>query len=166
MIEGKTVLAVIPARSGSKRCPGKNFMDYKGKPLWRWAWDEALKSKYIDLVVVSRDEDRPPELCTDEATCEDVIRHHHKDEYWCVLLQPTSPNRTAEDIDKCIERAVSNGFGAISTCRYKTNGAVYVATREWLEEHDFSHAGLAKYEMPEERSLDINYPEDFDAGNT
>ena len=161
MIDGQTVLAVIPARSGSKRCPGKNFLPYKGKPLIQWAIEAAQSSRYIDRIVLSEDGDRPKELCTDDATCEDVIRWHHANEYWCVLLQPTSPNRTTEDIDKCIEKAVANGFGAISTCHYKTNGAVYVATREWLEEHDFSHTGLAKYEMPEERSLDINYPEDF-----
>ncbi len=161
MIDGKTVLAVIPARSGSKRCPGKNFLPYKGKSLVDWALEAAQGSRYIDRIVVSKDEDRTPELCTDDATCEDVLRYHHQDEYWCVLLQPTSPNRTTEDIDKCIEKATSNGLGCVSTHFYKTNGAVYVATREWLEEHDFSHTGLAKYEMPEERSLDINYPDDF-----
>ena len=162
MIDGQTVLAVIPARSGSKRCPGKNFREYKGKTLVQWALEAASNSRYIDRIVLSKDEDRPPELCTDEATCEDVIRHHHRDEYWCVLLQPTSPNRTTEDIDACIEKAAANGWGAISTYHYKVNGAVYVATREWLEEHDFNHSGLAKYEMPEERSLDINVPEDFE----
>ena len=164
MINGKTVLAVIPARSGSKRCPGKNFRDYRGKPLWRWAWDAAGQSKYLDLFIVSRDEDRPPELCTDDATCEDVLRYHaaQAPHDWLVLLQPTSPLRTAEDIDRTIEKAVLNGWGAISTYRYKTNGAVYVATPAWLAEHEFSHAGLAKYEMEESHSLDINEPEDFD----
>jgi len=161
VIEGQKVLAVIPARSGSKRCPGKNFLPYKGRTLVEWALEAASNSQYIDRIVLSKDEDRPPELCTDEATCEDVLRYHHHDEYWCVLLQPTSPNRTTEDIDACIEKAVSNGYGAISTHHYRTNGAVYVATREWLEEHDFSHTGLGKYEMDESRSLDINYPEDF-----
>ena len=160
MINGRSVLAVIPARSGSKRCPGKNFLPYKGKTLVEWALEAAKGSRYIDRIVVSKDEDRTPELCTDDATCEDVIRHHHKDEYWCVLLQPTSPNRIAYDIDYCIERAQIS-WGCISTFHGKTNGAVYVAEWEWLKDHDFSHAGLAKYEMPEDRSLDINYPEDF-----
>ena len=160
MIEGETVLAVIPARSGSKRCPGKNFLPYKGKTLVDWALEAASNSRYIDRIVLSKDEDRPPELCTDEATCEDVLRHHHKDEHWCVLLQPTSPNRTTEDIDKCIERA-QLGHGCISTYMGKTNGAVYVATADWLKDHDFSHLGLLKYEMEEGHSLDINYPDDF-----
>ncbi len=41
-------------------------------------------------------------------------------------------------------------------------GAVRPSSAEWLAAHEFSHLGLAKYEMPEERSLDINEPEDFD----
>src|SRR6185295_6387900 len=104
-INGKTVLAVIPARSGSKRCPNKNFLPYRGKSLVGWAVDAAKGSRYIDTVKLSLDADRPPELCTDEATCEDVLRYHAGDHHWLVLLQPTSPNRTTEDIDACIERA-------------------------------------------------------------
>ena len=163
MVDGETVLAVIPARSGSKRCPGKNFRDYRGKPLWRWAWDAANASRYIDLVIVSRDEDRPPELCTDEATCEDVLRYHlaQTPHGWVVLLQPTSPLRTTDDIDACIARA-QLGNGCISVgLNGKTNGAVYVASAEWIAEHDFGHAGLLKYWMDPERGLDIDYPEDF-----
>ena len=164
-INGEFVLAVIPARSGSKRCANKNFLPFRGKVLWEWSFAAAEASRYIDHIILSQDADRPPELCTDDATCEDVLRFHLQDSpaKWVVLLQPTSPLRTSEDIDATIEKAVLNGFGAISTYHYKTNGAVYVATPEWLAEHEFSHAGLAKYEMPEERSLDINLPEDFDA---
>ena len=162
--DGKTVLAVIPARSGSKRCPGKNFKLYRGKSLIGWALDAAKASRYIDTVKLSLDADRPPELCTDDASCEDVLRHHQAQtpHDWIVLLQPTSPLRTVEDIDACIERA-QLGHGCISTFHGKTNGAVYVATAEWLSKHDFSQAGLMKYEMPEERSLDINEESDFAA---
>ena len=161
--DGRSVLAVIPARSGSKRCPGKNFKCYRGKTLIDWAVDAAKASRYIDTVKLSLDADRPPELCTDEATCEDVLRYHAErlPHDWLVLLQPTSPQRTAADIDACIERAML-GHGCISTYMGKTNGAVYVATSDWLAAHEFSHMGLAKYEMPEERSLDINEPEDFE----
>lgn len=161
--DGRSVLAVIPARSGSKRCPGKNFKCYRGKTLIDWAVDAAKASRYIDTVKLSLDADRPPELCTDEATCEDVLRYHAErlPHDWLVLLQPTSPQRTTADIDACIERAML-GHGCISTYMGKTNGAVYVATSDWLAAHEFSHMGLAKYEMPEERSLDINEPEDFE----
>lgn len=162
MINGKTVIAVIPARSGSKRCPNKNFREYKGKTLIAWAWDAAKESKYIDTVKLSLDDDRPPELCTDTASSEDVMRYHQAENPhdWVVLLQPTSPNRTVEDIDGCIERA-QMGFSCVSTCEGRQNGAVYVATADWLAQHDFTYGGL-KYEMPESRSLDINLPEDFE----
>ena len=162
-IGGKTVLAVIPARSGSKRCPGKNFLPYRGKSLVGWAVDAAKASGYIDTVKLSLDADRPPELCTDDATGEDVLRYHASQmpHDWLVLLQPTSPLRTVEDIDACIERA-QLGHGCISTFHGKTNGAVYVATAEWLAAHEFSHMGLLKYEMEESHSLDINEPEDFE----
>ena len=164
MINGASVLAIIPARSGSKRCPGKNFRDFRGVPLFEWAVIRARESKYIDRYIVSTDLDRPPELCTDEATCEDVMRHHQAQtpHDWIVLLQPTSPLRTAADIDACIERA-QLGHGCISTYMGKTNGAVYVATADWLKDHDFSHLGLLKYEMPEDRSLDIDTEDQFAA---
>lgn len=166
-IDGKTVLAVIPARSGSKRCPGKNFRDFRGKPLYMWAVEAASNSQYIDTIKVSFDQDRPPELCTDEAMNEDVLRYHltQQPHDMVVLLQPTSPLRTTEDIDVCLERVaasdVNDGIVSYSTGNWQKNGAVYIARREWIEKHDFGHAGLMKYFMPPERSLDIDYPEQF-----
>ena len=164
MINGKTVLAVIPARSGSKRCPGKNFREYRGKTLVDWAMDAAQASRYIDTIKLSFDRDRTPELCTDEALNEDVLRHHQAQSPhdWIVLLQPTSPLRTAADIDACIEAAVSNGDAALTVDEMgHKNGAVYVASAAWLAAHDFTHAGYRKVVMPDERSLDIDWGADF-----
>ena len=165
-INGQIVLAVIPARSGSKRCPNKNFLPFRGKVLWEWSWAAAEGSRYIDSIVLSQDTDRPSELCTDDATCEDVLRHHlgyFPEARWVVLLQPTSPLRTAEDIDRCIEAAISNGDAALTVDEMgHKNGAVYVASREWIAEHEFTHAGYRKVVMPDERSLDINEPADFE----
>ena len=77
-----------------------------------------------------------------------------------IMLQPTSPLRTSEDIDACIEKAHSNGFACVSfNDEGRKNGAVYVAHKDWIAEHDFTHAGYAKYVMPMERSVDIDYPE-------
>lgn len=164
MINGESVLAVIPARSGSKRCPGKNFREFRGKTLVQLAQEQAAASHYIDATILSTDDKRPPELCTDTASSEDVIRYHLAEQPhdWVVLLQPTSPLRTSEDIDACIERA-QMGDGCISVNRANglTNGAVYVARASWIERHDFNHLGLMKYVMDEERSLDIDHPEDF-----
>lgn len=162
MIDGKSVLAVIPARTGSKRCPHKNFRLFRGRPLYEWSIDQAAASKYIDKVKVSFDIDRPRELCTDTATNEDVLRHHLK-EYphdIVVLLQPTSPLRTPADIDACIEHAL---LGPCVSYRENgsKNGAVYVATAEWIATHDFSDPNHFHYMMPNERSLDIDYEHQF-----
>ncbi|WP_230198127.1 cytidylyltransferase domain-containing protein [Megasphaera massiliensis] len=57
MINDKRVLAIIPARGGSKGVPGKNIRMLNGKPLIAWTIEEANKSKYIDRVIVSSDDD-------------------------------------------------------------------------------------------------------------
>lgn len=166
MINGQTILAVIPARSGSKRVPGKNFREYRGKTLVQWAQEQAAASKYIDALKLSIDENRPAELCTDTASSEDVLRFHLAElpHDWVVLLQPTSPLRTAADIDACIERAqMGNGCISINRATGFPNGAVYVARAEWIAEHDFSHIGLMRYLMDEGRSLDIDTESDFAA---
>ena len=179
-INGQRVLAVIPARGGSKRCPRKNIRAFRGSPLVAWALDAARRSKLVDEIIVSTEDAeirevalrlgasvqiRPNELATDEASNEDVLRHvlaTHPAE-WVVLLQPTSPLRTAEDIEACIERAqIGDGCITYSTGTWAKNGAVYVARREWIEKHDFSHTGLLKLYMPPERSIDIDYPEQFE----
>ena len=126
MINGKSVLAVIPARGGSKGLPGKNIKVINGKPLIAWSIDCALKSKYIDKVIVSTDSNkiasvskkykaevpflRPKKLSTDKASSIDVIIHcvdwlERKKKFYdlIVLLEPTSPLRDTKDIDKAIE---------------------------------------------------------------
>ena len=58
MIKGKKVIAVIPARGGSKGIPNKNIKDFHGKPLIAWTIKTALESEYIDEVCVSTDSER------------------------------------------------------------------------------------------------------------
>lgn len=179
MINGDTVLAVIPARGGSKRCPRKNIRPFRGIPLLLWSIEAGKQSRYIDMLVVSSEDreilelalsadcfinERPPELATDTATNEDVLRYCLKKQPadWIVLLQPTSPLRSAQDIDNCIERATL-GDACVSYRMDKTkNGAVYVARLEWIMENDFSNNATMRYVMPEERSIDIDYPEQFE----
>ena len=55
MIEGKKVLAIIPARAGSKRVKNKNWIDLGGKPLISWTMEASKASKYIDHIYVSTD---------------------------------------------------------------------------------------------------------------
>jgi CMP-N,N'-diacetyllegionaminic acid synthase len=121
MYKEKSFLAIIPARGGSKRLPNKNILNLAGKPLIEWSIDAALKSKYIDKVVVSSDDEnilkiakdkcdiikRPKELATDTASSIDVIKHVldnlEKKYDYIVLLQPTSPLRNEKHIDEAIE---------------------------------------------------------------
>ncbi len=62
MIGDKKVLAVITARGGSKGLPGKNIKDLNGKPLIYWSIKEPLKSKYIDKLIVSTDDEKIAEV--------------------------------------------------------------------------------------------------------
>ena len=123
MINDRTVLAVIPARGQSKGLPGKHLLDAGGKPIIAWSIEAAHGSRYIDRVILSsEDEDiiavarqwgcevpfvRPASLASDESKVEDAVFHaldalQETFEY-VVLLQPTSPLRATEDIDRCLE---------------------------------------------------------------
>lgn len=125
------VLAVIPARGGSKGVPRKNIRELAGKPLIAWTIEEAKKSKYISKVIVSSDDKeilriaeingaevpfvRPAHLAQDDTPGIEPILHALEacSGYdYVVVLQPTSPLRTVEDIDGAIEKVVgeNNGF--------------------------------------------------------
>ena len=136
MIDGKTFLAVIPARGGSKRLPKKNILDLAGKPMIAWSIDAGIKSKYIDTVIVSSDDTnilkiaqkygsdtmvRPRELAGDTSTTFDTVKHvimNEQDYDYVILLQPTSPLRTCNDIDKAIEFLYQKKADAVvSVCK-------------------------------------------------
>ncbi|WP_102273801.1 acylneuraminate cytidylyltransferase family protein [Cytobacillus massiliigabonensis] len=125
MINNKKVLAIVPARGGSKGVPRKNVRNLAGKPLIAWTIETGKKSKYIDRVIVSSDDSeiiriskaygadvpfiRPKHLAEDKTPGIDPVIHALKelpDYDYVVLLQPTSPLRLAEDIDGCIEQLV------------------------------------------------------------
>lgn len=116
------ILAIIPARGGSKGVPRKNIKLLAGKPLIAWTIEEAKKSKYIDrLVLSSEDEEiiavaksygcevpfvRPMELAQDDTPGIDPVLHalDQLPGYdIVVLLQPTSPLRTVQDIDEGLD---------------------------------------------------------------
>jgi len=133
--KNKTFLAIIPARGGSKRVPRKNILDLCGKPLITWSIEAGIKSRYIDKVVVSSDDEeilnisklygaqtikRPDELSTDIATTFDAIKHtiDNFEKYdYVVLLQPTSPLRDEKHIDEAIELLLTkNADAVVSVC--------------------------------------------------
>ena len=137
MIDDKKVLAVIPARGGSKRLPGKNIKLLGGKPLIAWSIEAAKCSQLVDRVVVSTDNEdiasvsrtfgadvpfiRPTALSGDHSSTDSAIIHaldSLEEEYEIVvILQPTSPLRTAEDIDNALAMLADTGVnGVVSVC--------------------------------------------------
>lgn len=125
MYNNKKILAFIPARKGSKRIPNKNKQLINNIPLFQYSVDVAKKSKYIDKIIVSTDCEeileqahilgciknslRPKELSLDTSKIIDAMLYEIKinklnDFDAIVLLQPTSPYRTSEMLDKAIEK--------------------------------------------------------------
>ena len=125
MIGGQSVLAVVPARAGSRGIPRKNLAVLGGLPLVQWTINAALGSLYVDRIVISTDDpdvralglaqgitilDRPADIAGDGATAAQVIAHAikstpHMD--LVVYLQPTSPLRESTDIDQSLEMLIS-----------------------------------------------------------
>ncbi|GAB0168867.1 acylneuraminate cytidylyltransferase family protein [Lysinibacillus sp. CTST325] len=130
------VLAIIPARGGSKGVPRKNIKELAGKPLIEWTIEEAKKSKYIDRIIVSSEDKeilqvaqkfgadvpfvRPANLAEDTTAGIEPVLHaleHFSDYEYVVMLQPTSPLRLVEDIDGCIEQLLQeNAEFCVSVC--------------------------------------------------
>lgn len=137
------VLGVVPARGGSRRVKRKNIKLLGGKPLIAWTLEEAKKASSLDYLLVSTDDPdiaefsrsqgvpvpfkRPPELSVDCDTSL-VLRHalqwyekkKKKQVGYVVCLQPTSPFRWAEDIDRCLQIArVTNAETVVSVSKTK-----------------------------------------------
>ena len=218
MIGTDLILGLIPARGGSKGIPRKNLRTVTGKPLLAWAIEQGKRSRYIDRLVLSSEDDeimqvaaefgcdvpfrRPAELAADETPGIEPVLHAidklpgYK---YVVLLQPTSPLRTTEDIDACISLCFEKGAPAcvsVTSCEehpyhmfwcdeklrltpllqdgqsifrrqqlppiFRLNGAVYVAECSWLQEtRSFITTETIGYEMPAERSLDVDKEADL-----
>jgi len=134
------IIAIIPARGGSKRIPQKNIRDLHGKPLIAWSIETALASS-IDRVIVSTDNSeiaeissnygaevpflRPPELAKDQSpdlpVCSHTLNFLEQTENYIsdaiVWLRPTSPLRTTQDIEECIQKQVTSNADCVrSVC--------------------------------------------------
>jgi len=179
------ILAIIPARGGSKRLSQKNIRQVGGETLIERAILAAQGSQYIDNIILSSDKPgwkvfadrheiefdlRPSELAEDDSPIEDcvtrILRRQSKRPGiydLVILLQPTSPLRTTEDIDRAIEIFWHPPQRLISFCDNKKNGAIYI-TRSidllWGESFSDSQ-GAQIFLMPPERSIDIDTEEDL-----
>ncbi|MFT6732535.1 MAG: CMP-N-acetylneuraminic acid synthetase [Polaribacter sp.] len=166
MLNNKRVLALIPARGGSKRLPRKNILPLNEKPLISWTIEAALNSRIIDRVVVSTDckdisdtslaygadvpFERPQDISGDSATSFDVVLHALNqlkrvgDNYdIIILLQPTSPLRCSIDIENAFNLFnEKNASGIVSVC-------------------EMDHSPLWSNTLPEDLSLTKFLPEDL-----
>ena len=132
------ILAIIPARQGSKQVPGKNIKPLAGKPLLAYSIEAARGSSGVDRIVVSTDGreiaqvskewsveviDRPSELASDLSPTEPVLEHvvqtlGQREDYipnYIMLLQPTSPLRPPELLDHCIKTIIDGGYDSLLT---------------------------------------------------
>jgi len=124
------ILAIIPARGGSKSIPKKNMQDVAGKPLLWYTFQAVQNSNLVNRTIFSSDDEdmieyaksnnievpfiRPSSLSTDIASTYDVIKHTldfliKESGYipdYIILLQPTSPLRTAKHIDEAIKKLI------------------------------------------------------------
>ena len=150
--------ALIPARKGSKGLKDKNFRSFCGKPLFMWSVDAAVESGVFDKIVASSDggfpdwfdteyeslyvdNNRPEQFATDEAQLDGLMIHYAKIfpeiELWC-LLQPTSPLRTAKDIERAYRVVCKDEWDSLvgvsrGTCMYWVDGAVGVDTQDGVK---------------------------------
>jgi N-acylneuraminate cytidylyltransferase len=137
MLNGKRVIAVVPARGGSKSIPGKNIKPLNGKPLLAWSIDIARGIAEIDRIIVSTDDpeigsvarrfgaevyDRPAHLATDEALVIDALKDlisrleaESDAPEWVILLEPTCPLRNLCDVRDCLALAAQGQFDSVAT---------------------------------------------------
>ena len=137
MLNGKRVIAVIPARGGSKSVPGKNIRPLGGRPLLVWSIEVAQKVSEIDRLIISTDDAqiasvgrahgaevyaRPTHLATDDALVIDALRDlvgtlrsEQESAEILLLLEPTCPFRAVEDVLDCLKLVAINGCDSAAT---------------------------------------------------
>jgi len=133
----KNILAIIPARGGSKGIPKKNLVNLCGKPLIQYTIDAVKNSRLVSRIILSSEDEeiinyckqqgievpfkRPRKLAQDNTPMIDVIKHaiiflgkneNYKPDY-IVLLQPTSPLRNSKHIDEALELLISSGADSV-----------------------------------------------------
>jgi N-acylneuraminate cytidylyltransferase/CMP-N,N'-diacetyllegionaminic acid synthase len=193
------ILAIIPARAGSKGINDKNIYPCAGKPLIDWTIFESIESNLQDICITTDYEDyfftpkylhrklskhiRRPYLCEDYSKMIDVIQDIARRPWGFeayVILQPTSPLRTHEDINKAIELFENSGANSLysgyymgvkhknvvynkhtSEKQFQRNGAIFIAKRSLIDQGQLWDDTVIEYEMPLSRSIDIDTMDDM-----
>lgn len=137
MVDDRTVIAVVPARGGSKTIPDKNLRRLGTKPLVAWSVDVAHSTPAVDRVVVSTDDDRiaevareydaevvdrPAALASDDALVVDTLRHVVSEferagdpADHLVMLEPTCPLRSPDDVEACVDLLLTDEKDSVAT---------------------------------------------------
>jgi len=150
------IIAIIPARGGSKGIPGKNIKNFEGKPLISHSIEYAKDSKLIHEVYVSTDDTqiahisktagakiitRPPELATDTSTTESAIKHalNNIDNLpdIIILLQPTSPLRPKNSLDVIINKFIDEKYDSLLSLSPSNNFFWKINSEGVTAEYDY-----------------------------
>ena len=157
------ILAVIPARSGSKLVKDKNIRPLSGRPLMAWSIKAGLACKTIDQVVVSTDSDkyaqlakfygaqvlmRPAKLAQDDTPMIPVLQHalNKNPAELIVLLDPTSPFRTVKDIELCLEKIKQPETDSVVTVTEAEHNPYFIMGT--IGQNDYWQYPLVKPDQP------------------
>ena len=180
MYKRQKILGLVTARGGSKGLPQKNVLPLLGKPLIGWTIEAGLKSRYIDQLIVSTDSRqiakvskglgaqvpflRPGHLASDTAKSIDVVLHAL--DYlnvrgqvfdYVALLEPTSPLRETEDIDRAIRTLIDNPYGALSIVGVSRVTATHPAFDVRINRRGFLTPYLKSFKNLRRQDLDQLY---------
>jgi N-acylneuraminate cytidylyltransferase len=159
MKKGK-IIAIIPARGGSKSIPRKNIVNFCGKPLIAWSIEQAAKCRRIDSVYVSTDDAeiadvslaygakvicRPEELATDTASSESALIHAiseiEKEQRieTVAFLQATSPLRDDNDMDDALKRFIAENADSLFSATVLDDFCVWGSTEGKLKSLTYNY---------------------------
>ena len=164
------VIAIIPARGGSKGIPGKNIKNFEGKPLIIHSIEYAQESKLVNGIYVSTDDNqiahiaktagariikRPTELATDTCSTESAIEHALKNidntPDIIVLLQPTSPLRPKKSLDSVIDKFIDSEYDSLLSLSPSNHFFWNIDSKKASAEYDYLNRKRRQDIKPEEK---------------
>lgn len=170
------IIAIIPARGGSKEIPHKNVRNLCDKPLIAWTIEQGLKCKYLDKIIVSTDDHhiseiskqfgaqvpflRPKEISKDDSSTVDAVIHalnyYEINKYKVdivVILQPTSPLRTSEDISMALkiffENKDADSVVSVSKCNHSPYWSLKIENKFLKANFGDKYLNLRRQDLPD-----------------